>query len=410
MVTKIETIIVGGGQGGLSTSYFLSQQGLEHVVLEKATRAGNVWRNDRWDSFTLLTPNWSFQLPGAKYQGNDPEGFMAREEIVARFEQYVEKFHLPVQYNVRATSIEQIERSDRFRVITEDSTWEARNVVIATGLFQKPKRLALSTDLPERIMQLHSSEYRNPGLLPEGDVLVVGSAQSGCQIAEELYQSGRKVYLCVGSAGRAPRRYRGKDVYDWLNLSGFLDRTVDKLPSPKAKFSGNPHVSGKDGGKTLNLHKFARDGVQLLGRMQNIHDHTIYFSSDLHENLIKADKFEDEIVKMVDDYIIRTGMSAPEERLPVFRDGFNQKEITEINLDSSRISTIVWANGYNFDFSLIKLPVCDEDGFPIQNRGVSEFQGLFFVGLPWLNKQKSGLLIGVGENAEFIASAISSRR
>ncbi|MHB8135382.1 MAG: NAD(P)-binding domain-containing protein [Anaerolineaceae bacterium] len=410
MVTKIETIIVGGGQGGLSTSYFLSQLGLEHVVLEQAGKAGNVWRNDRWDSFTLLTPNWSFRLPGAVYQGKDPEGFMARDEIVTRFEQYVEHFHLPIQYNVRVNSIEQNELSGGYRVNTGDSTLEARNVVIATGLFQKPKTQTISLDIPERITQIHSSEYRNPVSLPDGEILVVGSAQSGCQIAEELYQSGRKVYLSIGSAGRAPRRYREKDVYEWLNLSGFLDRTVDKLPSPKAKFSGNPHVSGKDGGKTLNLHKFARDGVQLLGRMQSIHDNTIYLSSDLKENLIKADKFESEIVKMVDQYVLRTGMSVPEEQLPVFLDGFTQKEITEINLDSTNISTIIWANGYNFDFSLVKLPVCDEDGFPIQNGGVTKFQGLFFVGLPWLNKQKSGLLIGVGENAEFVASVIASRR
>jgi putative flavoprotein involved in K+ transport len=245
-------------------------------------------------------------------------------------------------------------------------------------------------------------------LLPDGDVLVVGSAQSGCQIAEELYQKGRKVYLCVGSAGRVPRRYRGKDVYEWLNLSGFLDRTVDKLPSPKAKFAGNPHISGKDGGKTLNLHKFARDGVQLLGRLQSITDEKIWFAQDLKENLIKADKFEEEIVKIIDTFIIRTGITTPQEQLPVFGDGFIQKEVTEINLKSSRISTIIWANGYNFDFSLVKLPVRDGDGFPIQNRGVTAFPGLYFIGLPWLNKQKSGLLLGVGESAEYIASVIAS--
>jgi len=410
MITKIETVIVGGGQGGLSTSYFLSQRGLEHIVLEQAAKAGNTWRNDRWDSFTLLTPNWSFRLPGAEYKGEDPDGFMARDEIITRFEQYIEQFCLPIQYNVRVNSIEQNGNSDRYRVITEDSILEARNVVISTGLFQKPKRLSFSSEIPKGIKQIHSSEYRNPESLPEGEILVVGSAQSGCQIAEELYQSGRKVYLCVGSAGRAPRRYRGKDVYEWLNLTGFLDRTVDKLPSPQAKFSGNPHVSGKDGGKTLNLHKFARDGVQLLGRMQSLYDDKIRFSPDLEENLTKADQFEGEIVKMIDDYILRTGISAPEEQLPVFRDGFFQKEITEINLISTRISTIIWANGYNFDFSLVKLPVRDQDGFPIQNRGVTEFQGLYFTGLPWLNKQKSGLLIGVGENAEFVASAIASRK
>jgi len=409
MKTKIETVIVGGGQGGLSTSYFLSQKGLEHVVLEKAAKAGNVWRNDRWDSFTLLTPNWAFRLPGAEYHDDDPDGFMKRNEIMARFERYVEQFHLPIQYNTPVVSVEQNETSSGFRVITESSEWEARNVVIATGLFQKSKQLPFQTEIPKRILQLHSSEYRNPESLPEGEILVVGSAQSGCQITEELYLSGRKVYLSIGSAGRAPRRYRGKDVYYWLNQIGFLDRTVDKLPSPKAKFSGNPHVSGKDGGKNLNLHKFSRDGVRLLGRLQGFSDHSIWFSNDLKENLIKADKFEEEIVKMIDNFILRTGLTAPEEQLPVYTDGFNQKEITELDLNSTGISTIIWANGFNFDFSFVKLPILDQDGFPIQNRGVTEVHGLFFSGLPWLNKQKSGLLIGVGESAEFIATAIDSR-
>ncbi len=408
MNERLETIIIGGGQAGLATSYHLKRQGREHVVLEQAAQAGNAWRNDRWDSFTLLTPNWSFRLPGAEYQGDAPEDFMPRDEIVARFERYVEGFHLPVRYQTSVTSVEQDADDRSYLVRTDETMMHARNVVIATGLFQRPKMPSFSTDLAAHIVQLHSGQYRDPRSLPAGAVLVVGSGQSGCQIAEELYQSGRKVYLCVGSAGRAPRRYRGKDIYEWLQLSGFLDRTVDQLPSPKAKFAANPQVSGRDGGRTLNLHQFARDGVVLLGRVQGARESRIWLAPDLKENLAKADKFEAEIVGLIDAFVARTGLNVPSERLPELRDGYEAEEIADLDLHSAGITTIIWAMGYGFDFSLVKLPVFDSDGYPVQKRGVTDYPGLFFVGLPWLYKQKSGLIVGVGEDADYIASAITA--
>jgi len=237
---------------------------------------------------------------------------------------------------------------------------------------------------------------------------VVGSAQSGCQIAEELYQSGRKVYLSVGSAGRVPRRYRGKDVYEWSLLVGLLDRTVDKLRSPEARFAANAHLSGRDGGHTLNLHQFARDGVVLLGRLLLGEGNALRFASDLKDNLKKADRFEAEMAGSIDKYIEEAGLSAPPERLPDLRDGYDADVITELDLRSADIKTIIWAIGYSFDFNLVKLPAFDSRGFPVQKRGVTDYPGLFFVGLPWLYKQKSGLLVGVGEDAEFIASTIAS--
>jgi len=408
MSQKIETVIIGGGQAGLATGYHLSRRGREHIILEQAAQAGNAWRNDRWDSFTLLTPNWSFRLPGAEYDGTEPEGFMPRDEVVARFEQYVERFHLPVQYQVRVTAVEQHPEGQSYLVRTEETVMQARNVVTATGLFQRPKMPPFSADLSTQVLQLHSGHYRNPQLLPPGAVLVVGSAQSGCQIAEELYQSGRRVYLCVGSAGRVPRRYRGKDIYEWMTLSGSLDRTADRLPSPQAKFAGSAHVSGRDGGHTLNLHQFARDGVVLLGHLRGAQQNRIWLASDLKDSLAKADRAEAEIVNLVDDFIARSGLDAPLESLPVLRDGYDAEEITELDLRSAGITTIIWAMGYRFDFSLVKLPIFDGDGYPIQTRGVTAYAGLFFVGLPWLYKQKSGLLFGVGEDADYIASTIAA--
>lgn len=408
MNQKIETIIIGGGQAGLATSYYLTQNGRKHIVLEKAAQAGNAWRNERWDSFTLVTPNWSFRLPGAAYQGNAPDGFMPRHEIVASFEQYVERFHLPVQYGVQVSSVEQNPAGQGYLVRAGQAVYETQNVVMATGLFQRPKIPSFSADLSAGINQLHSSQYRSPQALPDGAVLVVGSAQSGCQIAEELYQSGRKVYLSVGSAGRGPRRYRGKDIYEWLELTGFLNRPVDKLPSPKAKFAGNPHVSGRDGGHSLNLHQFARDGVILLGRLQGANQETIQLAPDLKENLAKTDGFEAQIANMIDGFIAQTGMDAPPESLPVLRDGYEAAEWVELNLETAVITTIIWATGYSFDFSLVKLPIFDSDGYPQQNQGITAAPGLFFVGLPWLAGQKSGLLLGVAEQAKVVANWISN--
>ena len=325
---------------------------------------------------------------------------MSRGEIVARFEDYASLIHAPVHYGVHVESVEHGPEEAGYRVQSRNATWEARHVVIATGMYQLPKVPAFSRDISSRVMQVHSGEYRNPSSLPDGSVLVVGSGQSGCQIAEELYQSGRKVFLSVGSAGRAPRRYRGKDIFKWLLLTGFLDRTAEQLPSPAFRFAGNPQVSGLDGGRSLNLHQFARDGVVLLGRLKAGQANTIGFAADLQENLAKVDKFEADLLRMINGYIEQTGLDAPLEILPILRDGYEAETISELDLRSAGITSIVWAMGYDFDFDLVKLPAFDGSGFPVQRRGVTEFPGLFFVGLPWLHVQKSGLLLGVGEDAD----------
>jgi len=409
MVSEFETIIIGGGQAGLATSYFLSRSGIENLVLEKGDRAGNAWRNDRWDSFCLLTPNWSFRLPGAEYYGPEPDGFLPRDEIVATFERYVERFRLPVQFETTATSVEPDEAAFGYYVRTDRGDMFAHNVVIATGMFQMPKIPGFASGINPDILQLHSGKYRNPESLPTGSVLVVGSGQSGCQIAEELNQAGRTVYLSTGSSGRMPRRYRGKDVYEWQLLCGFLDHTPDKLPSSAARFASNPQISGKDGGHTLNLHQFYRDGIRLLGHIRSGEEDTIYAAPDLTENLAKADLFETETVKMIDEFIEKAGMVVPEERLPVLRDANDAPEVTEFDLASTGINTIIWACGYRFDFSLVKLPIFDEFGYPVQKRGITAYPGLYFVGLPWLYRRKSGLLVGFGEDAEYIAADIIRR-
>jgi putative flavoprotein involved in K+ transport len=407
MARQIETMIVGGGQAGLAASYYLGRQGCEHIVLEGAPQAGEAWRNHRWDSFTLVTPNWQIRLPGAEYQGDDPDGYMPRDEIVAYLERYIDHYHLPVHFGAHVTAVEPGPRG-RYVVRAGEDTFEAANVIVATGAFQRSQVPPSAAGLPAGVQQLPSDEYRNPDALSPGAVLVVGSAQSGCQIAEELYQSGRQVYLCVGSAGRVPRRHRGRDITWWLHQMGWFDQTVASLPSPRARFAANPHVTGKNGGHTLNLHQFARDGVVLLGRLRGAREGKILLAADLYDSLAGVDKFEADLLQRIDTMIRASGMDAPPEHLPVLRDGYQVPEIRELDLRAAGITTTIWAAGYTHSFDLVKLPVVDEFGYPIQQRGVTAYPGLYFMGLHWLSTRKSGLLLGVGDDADFIASRIAT--
>jgi putative flavoprotein involved in K+ transport len=405
---EVETIIVGGGQAGLTVSYNLKLRGRNHVVLEQAEKAANAWRNHRWDSFTLNTPNWQSQLQGGGMSGNDPDGYLTRNELVTYFENYIELNELPVRYGVRVSAIKQ--SLSGYSVETNAGCFRATNVVIATGVYQQPRVPRFTGALSPGILQLHSDSYRNPESLPEGAVLVVGSAQSGAQIAEELYQSGRKVYLSVSSSGRVPRRYRGKDVNWWSNALGLYDRTVGELTSPGNRFDAKPHISGAKGGHTINLHQFASDGVTLLGRVVELDDARVRLARDLHKNLAAADRFEANITAKIDGYAEQQGMAVPPEVLPKLTAGFEQPERDELDLRQADIKSVIWATGYSFDFSLVRLPILDADGYPVQQRGVTSYPGLYFVGMPWLHNARSGLIFGVSEDAGYVASHISMRQ
>jgi len=346
-------------------------------------------------------------MPGAEYSGDDPYGFMSLAEVIEYFDNYIERFRLPVHCGVEVFSVEKV--GDRYVVRTSEKNYEAGNVVVATGLYQSPKIPPFSVEIPPSVVQLHSMEYKNPSTLPEGAVLVVGTGQSGAQIAQELYQSGRKVYLSIGSAGRVPRRYRGKDISDWFTRIGIFDTKVEELKSAVDKFHPHPQISGKNGGQSLNLHQFARDGVILLGHVRDAHEGQLILAPDLQETLAAVDQFEIDALKKIDDYISRVGLAVPTENIPRFLAGYEQEEVTELNLQRLGISTVVWATGYAFDFSLVKLPVVDSDGYPIQKRGVTRYPGLYFLGLPWLYNRRSGILFGVGDDAAYLAAHIAAR-
>jgi putative flavoprotein involved in K+ transport len=405
MPQHIETIIVGGGQAGLALSYYLTQRGREHIVLERAAQPAHTWRNERWDSFTLVSPNWYFRMPGAEYDGPDPDGYMPRAEVVRRFEDYVQRFDLPVQFGVDVTSVEPGERG--YRVRANGDTLTAANVVVATGSYQAPKFPPYAAELPRSVLQLHSSRYRNPDQIQPGGVLVIGTGQSGCQIAEELYLAGRDVFLSVGTAGRFPRRYRGKDIAWWLNEIGFWDETVPPLP-PQARNVALPHVSGTRGGHTLNLHQFARDGVTLVGRASAASGGVMHFAEDLQANVAGADALEAKMLQRIDAHIAAHGLDAPDERPEILRDAYALPERPRVDLKAAGITNVIWACGYACDYSWVKLPVFDETGFPVTQRGVTAFPGLYFLGMHMLHSRKSGVLIGIAEDAAYVAEQLGA--
>ena len=406
MVEHIDTIIIGGGQSGLSVSYFLKSDGRDHVIFEKADRAASAWQN-RWDSFTLVTPNWMLQLPGAEYRGNNPDGFMDREEVITYFDSYLHRYQLPVHCGIEVFSVEPAQIG--FKVKTNQKSYHADNVVIAVGFYQQPKTPAFSKHCAPEIYQIHSHQYKNPELLPEGAVLVVGSAQSGSQIAEELNDHGHQVYLSVSETGRFPRRYRGLDASMWMEKMGYFERTVDQLPSGQARFAASAHGTGKNGGHTINMHQFAKDGIILIGRIADIAQGQVNIEPGLHDSLRKADQFELEFVREIDEYIDEHRLAAPEETLPHLEDGFQLEEIRQIDLHAAGIRTIIWATGYSCDFSWVRCPVLGADRLPVHERGVTPCSGLYFVGMPFLYSGKSGLIYGAAEDAEHIAAAIRER-
>lgn len=410
MIEQIETVIIGGGPAGLSTSYYLNQINAENVILEKHSRVAHPWRNERWDSFTLVTPNWAlFRIPECEKDGESPNGFMPKDKIVKFFESYVNKHNLSVQYNTNVVSVESA-NGNGYLIKTDRNTIKAKYVVVATGFLRNPRIPDFSKKISQKVLQIHSSDYRNPDALPEGAVLVVGSAQSGTQQAEELHQSGRKVFLCVGTAGRLPRSYRGKDIVEWMEQLGVFNLTLEQIPPGMKKFHSIPQLTGKNGGYTINLHKFAKDGVTLLGHLRDAEGTKVSIAPDLFDSLSIVDQTESDAVKMIDQYIQQLNIDLPKEELPVLRDGYNQHLIKEIDLKAENINTIIWAGGYDWDYSFIKVPVFDRDRFPIQNNGVTNSPGLCFVGLPWMPSERTGFLVGISEGSLSVADYISRSR
>jgi putative flavoprotein involved in K+ transport len=401
----IPVAVVGAGQAGLAASCELTKAGIEHVVLERG-RIGQTWR-DRWDSFCLVTPNWTVQLPDGHYDGADPDGFMPRDEIVGYLERYASGFQAPIRENVEVQSIES---SPGAGFVLRTSTGELRAdaVVVATGAYQRPHRPAAAATLPSELFQIDVGEYRNEEALPPGRMLVVGSGQSGCQVAEELHEAGRDVVLACGRAPWAPRRVGGLDLVWWLFESGFLDANVETLPSPEARLFANVLTTGHGGGRDLHLRTLQARGVVLAGHFAGADDRKLHFAPDLEQSVAWGDERYGQFGDLVRKLVAKRGLEPPRLDDP---EPFEANAPEE--LDLSGFGAVIFAGGFRPDFrSWLPWPEAfDELGFPIhRDCGSTVVPGLYFVGVHFLRKRKSSLLIGVGEDAEIVAGQIAASR
>ena len=396
--------IIGGGQAGLSISYCLKQRGIAHIIFEK-NKIADSWRSKRWDSFCLVTPNWQCTLPGYPYPGNDPNGFMQRDEIVQYIEDYAASFKPLIREGVTVSNISKPENV--FEIETSIGHYIADQVVVATGGYHTPKIPRMAERLPLNLTQLHSSEYKNSDALPEGAVLIVGTGQSGCQIAEDLHLAGRQVHLCVGGAPRAPRTYRGKDVVDWLDQMGYYDMSIDDHPQKDSvRVKTNHYVTGRDGGREIDLRRFALEGMGLYGRLKDINLNQLWFQDDLKHNLDQADAVAESIKRTIDTYIQENRLDAPLETPyePLWQPPM---DMASLDIDTANISTVIWSTGYHTNFSWIDIPVFDGKGYPGHERGITPIRGLYFLGLPWLYTWGSGRFSGVARDANYLADCIA---
>jgi putative flavoprotein involved in K+ transport len=399
---SVAVAVVGAGQAGLATSRELTKAGVEHVVLERG-RVGQTWRN-RWDSFCLVTPNWTVQLPDAHYDGPDPDGFMPRDEIVAYLERYAAGGQAPVREHVDVGALEPSD-GDGLVLRTSAGHVHANAVVLATGAYQRPYRPAAASTLPAEVLQIDVDDYRNERALPSGAVLVVGSGQSGCQIAEELRDAGRDVVLACGRAPWLPRRFGGRDLVWWARETGFLDTPVESLPSPDARLFANISATGRDGGHDLHLRTLHAQGVFLAGHFLGAEDGRARFAPDLRESVAWGDERYEQFRGLVDAVVVERGLEPP---------GLDDPEPFEPNgpdsIDLAGIGAVVFAGGFRPDYrSWLPWPEAfDADGFPLHQDGASTVvQGLYFVGVHFLRKRRSSLLIGVGEDAAIVARQIA---
>lgn len=399
----VDAVVVGGGQAGLATSHELSARGIEHVVLERG-RVGQTWRT-RWDSFCLVTPNWSVQLPGFAYDGPDPDGYLGRDELVAYLERYASSSKAPVREGVEVTGLSS--DGEGFVVKTSDGDVRSKVVVLATGAYQRPHRPAGAETLPPDLPQLDVADFHNERALPPGRVLIVGSGQSGCQIAEELNEAGREVLLSCGRAPWAPRRAGGRDIVWWALESGYLDAPVESLPDRSARFAANILATGHGGGHDLNLRTLQAQGVALLGRFEGATNRTGRFALDLGQSVAWGDERYRQLCDLMRKVASDRHLPMPYLPEPAPIDAETPEQV-----DLSGLACVIFAGGYRPDYgSWLPWPqALDPLGFPLHLDGASTvIPGLHFVGVHFLRKRKSSLLLGVGEDAAIVAGNIAAR-
>lgn len=407
----VSVAVVGGGQAGLSVSWHLTRAGVEHVVLEGRT-AAHEWADTRWDSFTLVTPNWHCRLPGYEYDGDDPDGFMTRDQVVQWLGGYAATFGPPLVEHTRVTSVR--EREGGGFVLTTDGargpeTWEADHVVLATGGYHVPIVPSWAVALDPVVAQVESAAYKNAAQLDDGAVLVVGSGQSGAQIAEDLHLAGREVHLALGDAPRVARTYRGRDSMTWLADMGLYDTPVAQYPGgATAREKTNHYVTGRDGGRDIDLRRFAAEGMRLYGMLETGRGTDLTFLPTMTEALDRADAVYNSICRDIDRHIEQHAIAAPP---PSHYEPVWVPEADPLGLDlaAAGVTTIVWAIGYRPDYRFVQVGVFDGSGRPMHTRGVTSVPGLYVLGLPWLHTWGSGRFLGIARDAEHVAGCITGK-
>jgi len=406
----MDVVVIGAGQAGLAVSCLLTQQSIQHVILERG-KIGESWRSQRWDSFYLNTPNWSNNLPGLEFDPGTPDAFSHRDQIVSYLERYAASFRAPVQENAEVAGLER-RSNGKYRISVGDDPIESRVVVIASGSMTRARVPLLAQKLPASIKSFTAGTYKNATQLPDGATVIVGSAQSGCQIAEDLVAAGRRVYLCASRVGRIPRTYRGRDLMAWWRDMGFWDVRVEDLEDPAMQYAALPQVSGTNGGHTVSLQSLARDGVTLLGRLIDIDGYTIKLQPNLIESIDFADAKSSAFKDAIDAFVQREGITAsppePDPGEPPLPDLSASDLLDHIDLRAMGISSVIWCTGFDADWAWLKAGSFDHHGQPQHHRGISTMPGLYFIGFPWLSKRKSGTLYGIAEDAERIVNHLQS--
>lgn len=405
-VEKIEALVIGAGQAGIAMSEHLGTYGIPYLVLERS-RIAERWRSQRWDSLVANGPAWHDRFPGMAFSAFDPDAFVPKEDIADYFEDYAAKINAPIRCGVEVTQVTRLEDRAGFRVETSQGPIEADYVIAATGPFQKPVIPPIVPDTAG-LTQMHSADYRNPGQLPQGAVLVVGAGSSGVQIADELLQAGKEVYLSVGPHDRPPRRYRGRDFVWWLGVLNMWDAET----TPGAEHT-TIAVTGTEGGKTVDFRHLAARGMHLVGRTEGYQDGVIRFAPDLKTNIVEGDANYLALLKAADAYVARNGLDLPEEpqahQIGPDPECMTSPQLT-LDLEQAGITTIIWATGFAQDYSWLKVDACDANGQPAHQRGVSREPGVYFLGLPWQSRRGSSFIWGVWHDAKFVADHIAKQR
>jgi len=390
--------VIGAGQGGLAVSRGLTELGVKNIVLERA-RIAQAWR-DRWDSFSLVTPNWTLDLPGSPYAGNDPEGHVPRDEIVTYLEDYAA--NAPVREGVRVDALG-ASAAGGFRLATSEGVLDATAVIVCTGAYQRPFRPTATSGFPPSVLVMDASDYRNPGALSGGQVLVIGSGQTGCQLAEELHLAGREVFLACGRAAWAPRRLDGLDILTWLARTTFFDQTLADLPAPAARLAANVQATGAGGGHDLHYRTLQSVGVPLLGRLAGVSGNRAGFTDDLGASVAFGDARWADLCQLMRAQLPARGYPVPELPAPA---PFTYDPVCELDLRA--VGTVIVTSGFRPDYSWIKFPIADEIGFPMPVDGASSVvPGLYFCGVHFLRTRRSSVLFGVGQDAAIVARLVA---